>query len=161
MITACKAYITNDGSETVWTLPTDEVLQKLRDCIHLNEEYQASFQRTKAMLESKPDERRFEFSEMYIFGKFDTFCRRLKKIIEMFTTMEIYSHLADSRIEGMEMMATKFNVIVTSMKKKPYNYLDQRKMDFDADFEEFKRQVQELHVSEVWVLFDYSSADKD
>ena len=45
-------------------------------------------------------------------------------------------------------MANKFQVIVTVMKKKPYDYLDQRKMDFDSDFEEFKRQIQELHVSD-------------
>ena len=47
-----------------------------------------------------PNERKFEFSEMYIFGKFDLFTRRLKKIIEMFETMEMYSHLQDSKIEG-------------------------------------------------------------
>ena len=46
------------------------------------------------------NERKFEFSEMYIFGKFDTFSRRLMKIIEMFETFEMYSHLADSKIEG-------------------------------------------------------------
>ena len=44
-------------------------------------------------------------------------------------------------------MANKFQVIVTAMRKKPYDYLDQRKMEFDSDFEEFKRQIQELHVS--------------
>jgi len=43
---------------------------------------------------------------MYIFGKFDTFTRRLKKIIEMFNTIEMYSHLQDSKIEG--------NVVVKS-----------------------------------------------
>ena len=47
----------------------------------------------------------------------------------------------------MELMANKFQVIVTSMKKKPYDYLDQRKTEFDTDFEEFKRQINELHVS--------------
>ena len=48
---------------------------------------------------------------------------------------------------GMELMANKFQVIVTQMRKKPYDYLDQRKMDFDQDFEDFKRQINELHVS--------------
>ena len=46
------------------------------------------------------NERPFDFSEMYIFGKFDTFTRRLKKIMEMFDTMEMYSHLSESKIEG-------------------------------------------------------------
>ena len=89
--------------ETVWTQETDDVTKRLRDCIRLNEEYQRCFHRTKEKLESMPNERKFEFSEMYIFGKFDTFMRRLKKIIEMFETMEMYSHLSDSKIEGKMM----------------------------------------------------------
>ncbi|XP_064611990.1 dynein axonemal heavy chain 5-like isoform X2 [Liolophura sinensis] len=145
MITACKAYITDSGCETVWSQEMPVVIRKLKDCIRLNEEYQSCFHKTKAKLEQMPNERQFEFSEMYIFGKFDTFTRRLRKIIEMFDTMEMYSHLADSKIEGMEQMTSKFQVIVTQMKKKPYDYLDQRKTEFDADFEEFKRQIGELH----------------
>ena len=47
---------------------------------------------------------------------------------------------------GMELMANKFQVIVTSMRKKPYNCIDQRKMEFDTDFDEFKRQIVDLHV---------------
>ena len=43
-------------------------------------------------------------------------------------------------------MANKFQVIVTSMRKKPYNCIDQRKMEFDTDFDEFKRQIVDLHV---------------
>ncbi|KAF6020163.1 DNAH5 [Bugula neritina] len=145
MITACKSYITDSGYETVWSQPPEAVLKKLDDCIKLNEEYQRCFHKTKKKLEEIPDERQFEFSEMYIFGKFDTFTRRLKKIIEMFNTIEMYSHLQDSKIEGLELMASRFAVVVTSMKKKPYDYLDQRKMDFDSDFDEFKRAIQELH----------------
>ena len=86
---------------------------------------------------------------MYIFGKFDTFTRRLTKIIDIFETMKVYSNLAESKIEGMELMANKFSVIVTSMKKKPYDYLDQRRTDFDQDFEEFKRQINDLHVRKI------------
>ncbi|XP_055955514.1 dynein axonemal heavy chain 5 isoform X2 [Patella vulgata] len=147
MITACKSYITYEHSETVWSQPIDVVMKKLNDCIKLNEEYQDCFHKTKAKLEKMPNERPFDFSEMYIFGKFDTFTRRLKKIINMFDTMEMYSHLADSRIEDMEGAVSKFNVIVIAMKKKPYDYLDQRKMEFDQDFDEFRRQIQDLHAT--------------
>ena len=48
-----------------------------------------------------PNERPFEFSEMYIFGKFDTFTKRLKNIISIFETFSVYSTLAESKIEGM------------------------------------------------------------
>ncbi|XP_076449856.1 dynein axonemal heavy chain 5-like isoform X2 [Babylonia areolata] len=147
MITACKAYITDGRTETVWSQEVPVVKKKLNDSICLNEEYQRHFHKTKKKLEKMKNERPFDFSEMYIFGKFDTFTRRLKKIIEMFDTMEMYSHLSESKIEGMELMANKFNVIVTSMKKKPYDFLDQRKAEFDQDFDDFKRQISDLHTA--------------
>lgn len=100
MITSCKSYITDAGVSTIWEQPREELIPKLKNCITLNHEYQACFQKTKLKLESMPKERQFEFSEMYIFGKFDTFERRLVKIIDMFDIIERYSHLADSRIEG-------------------------------------------------------------
>lgn len=100
MITACKSYISCQKTETVWTQDQADVVRKLNDCIKLNEEYQRCFHKTKEKLEKMPNERPFEFSEMYIFGKFDTFTRRLKKIIEMFETISMYSHLSESKIEG-------------------------------------------------------------
>ena len=62
--------------------------------------FKACFHKTKAKLEKMPNERPFEFSEMYIFGKFDTFTRRLKKIIEIFDTVNLYAQLSVSKIEG-------------------------------------------------------------
>lgn len=100
MITACKSYITNGGSETVWSQPPAEVIKKLNDCIRLNEEYQRCFHKTKEKLEKMPNERPFEFSEMYIFGKFDTFTKRLKNIIAIFDVFSVYSTLSESKIEG-------------------------------------------------------------
>ena len=44
-------------------------------------------------------------------------------------------------------MVVTFQMIVSTLKNKPYDYLDQRKTEFDQDFEEFKRKIQELHVS--------------
>uniref|UniRef100_A0A3B4UMV2 Dynein axonemal heavy chain 5 n=1 Tax=Seriola dumerili TaxID=41447 RepID=A0A3B4UMV2_SERDU len=90
---------------------------------------------------NKPD----DHSEMYIFGKFDTFQRRLNKILEMLDTFSTYSALQDSKIEGLETMATRFQAIVLNMKKKHYSFLDQRRTDFDVDYEEFCKSTSELH----------------
>lgn len=147
MITACKNYITEHGYKTVWEYQQEELVEKLKHCIRLNEEYQRCFQKTKQRLEQNLEERQFEFSEMYIFGKSNTFSRRLNKIIDMLDTMKAFSCLGESRIEGMEQLWNKFVLIVTTMKKKPYDLLDYRKMDFDADFDEFKRQINDLQVS--------------
>ncbi|XP_043921722.1 dynein axonemal heavy chain 5-like [Protopterus annectens] len=108
MITACKAYITNNGTTTIWDQPQDVIVEKLKAAIRLNQEYQHCFHKTKQKLEQIPTERQFDFSEMYIFGKFDTFQRRLNKIIDMFSAITMYSTLQDSKIEGLEVMATRF-----------------------------------------------------
>uniref|UniRef100_A0A8C2GA91 Dynein, axonemal, heavy chain 5 n=1 Tax=Cyprinus carpio TaxID=7962 RepID=A0A8C2GA91_CYPCA len=152
MITACKAYITNNGSATIWDQPQEVVSEKLKAAIRLNQEYQKYFQKTKQKLEENPSERQFDFSEMYIFGKFDTFQRRLNKILNMFSTITTYNALQDSKIEGLETMATRFQAIVLTMKKKQYSFLDQRRTDFDQDYDEFCKQTSELHWLEMVVL---------
>ena len=68
---------------------------------------QAAFHKTKKRLEQSPEERQFEFSEMYIFGKFDTFSKRLGKIMHMFELIESYSKLGESKIEGIERYSTR------------------------------------------------------
>ena len=44
-------------------------------------------------------------------------------------------------------MANRFSVIRTQIMKKPYDFLDQRKQEFAQDYEDFLRQIKELHVS--------------
>ena len=61
-------------------------------------------------------------------------------MIEEFSLFETLS------IEGTDFIVTKFQIIYTKMKKKPYNLLDHRKPDFDNSFHEFKTQMAELEV---------------
>ncbi|XP_047906156.2 dynein axonemal heavy chain 5 isoform X2 [Anser cygnoides] len=145
MITACKSYITNNDTATIWSQPQETVMDKLFAAIRLKQEYQNCYHNVKEKLEQNPAERQFDFSEMYIFGKFESFHRRLVKIIDIFNTMKTYSVLQESKIEGLEGMITKYESIVDIMKKKHYNFLDQRKADFDQDYEEFCKEINDLH----------------
>ena len=81
MVTACKSYITQDGLYRVWDLPRQPLIGRMLSCLKLKQEYLRSFQKTKNMLQHSPNERPFDFSEMYIFGKFEAFCRRLSKVM--------------------------------------------------------------------------------
>ena len=72
--------------------------------------FQASFHRTKKKLEESPEERQFEFSEMYIFGKFDAFSKRLEKIMHMFELKKSYMKLGESKIEGIERYSTRLEI---------------------------------------------------
>ena len=147
MITACKSYITEHNTKTIWDMDQHLVISRGKDCLKLNDEYQKSFQRTKKKIEEHPEEKQFEFSETYIFGKINTFTRRLEKIIDIFSVLNSFQRLGLSKIEGIDMLNAKFQLITTTMKKKPYDMLDYRKMEFDTDFEDFKRQISDLEVS--------------
>ncbi|KAK3588116.1 hypothetical protein CHS0354_012173 [Potamilus streckersoni] len=144
MVTACKNYITEDGVMRVWDLPRQPLIEKLRNCVNLYKNYHEIFHKTKEKIESTPGERPFDFSEMYIFGKFETFCRRLEKIITLLNYIEEFSVVAESKIEGLENFSARFQQIFASIRKKPYDVLDQRKVDFEIDFEDFRRQLTEL-----------------
>ena len=142
MITACKAHITENGTIKIWEVDVKELLKRFQVCHDLSTHYQESFQRSKER--AKSASRSFEVSEMYVFGKFGSFCRRLMQIQELIETIEKYKVLKMSKIEGLDGLATKFGHLVSAMKKKPYSPLDHRKMDFIADYQDFQRQLAEL-----------------
>ena len=50
-----------------------------QSCINLYKQYVDGFQKMKVDLQAGPD-KNLDFSEMYIFGKFETFCKRLSKV---------------------------------------------------------------------------------
>ena len=54
---------------------------------------------TKDKLLTMPKGKQFDFSETQIFGKFDLFCRRSIKLVDMFSTMQQFGALAEHRLE--------------------------------------------------------------
>ena len=77
---------------------------------------------------------------------------RLDKLAELLTITNTYMALGDSHIEGVDILFGRFTALLAVLKKKPYDPLDQRKADFDYDFEDFKKQVQDIQVrKEVWL----------
>ena len=80
MVTACKNYITNNGHDRVWDQSYEDLMRKMKASTNLYKEYQKCFHKTKKKIEEMPEARPFDFSEMYIFGKFDAFCKRIEKV---------------------------------------------------------------------------------
>lgn len=146
MITACKDYITDCGKITIWEIPFEVFKKKCEDCSQLNTEYQKCFLNVKQKIDKNKDEKQFDFSETYIFGKINSFVLRLEKILELMNVIKTWRSLEKSCIEGIEMLNSKLQFIATTMKKKMYDYLDYRKSEFDTDYEEFKGSINELEV---------------
>ncbi|CAL8402248.1 dynein heavy chain 5, axonemal [Gadus morhua] len=146
MISTCRAYLTQDVTK-VWEHSRPELLQRISECCHLNASYQKSFHAVRDKLRETPEERQFDFSENYIFGKFDTFCRRLEKLAEMASTLESLQSLGNMKVEGIEKIYSRYQTIVFTVKSKNYDMLDHRKLEFDSDYEDFQLQVQSVFQS--------------
>uniref|UniRef100_A0A8C4H2J0 Dynein heavy chain 5, axonemal n=1 Tax=Dicentrarchus labrax TaxID=13489 RepID=A0A8C4H2J0_DICLA len=146
MITTCRCYLLQ-GVARIWDHSRPELLQRISDCCNLNVEYQRSFQAVKDKLKENPENRQFDFSENYIFGKFDAFCRRLENIADMASSLESLAALQHMKVEGIEKIYVRYQTIVSTTKSKSYDILDHRKLEFDSDYADFQLQVQALFQS--------------
>ncbi|KAM9337116.1 dynein axonemal heavy chain 5 [Symphorus nematophorus] len=146
MITTCRSYL-SQGVARIWDHSRPVLLQRISDCCNLNVDYQRSFQAVKDKLRENPENRQFDFSENYIFGKFDAFCRRLEKIADMASMLESLASLQHMKVEGIEKIYARYQTIVSTTKSKTYDILDHRKLEFDSDYADFQLQVQGLFQS--------------
>lgn len=145
-----------------------DLVSRINESKRLNKEYQSYFHKTKGKLQESANERQWNFrfessfffidkqsgrfhvvfsaiiffySENYIFGKFDTFCKRLDRIVDVLNTIESLSGLQNIRVEGLEPIVVKYRSVVDSIKKKSYDLLDHRKPDVRrTDFISRKRK---------------------
>ncbi|NXY42341.1 DYH8 protein, partial [Ceuthmochares aereus] len=143
MVTVCRVYITDSGLSHVWEQEKSTVMGKIKDCMFLLKEYQKCFQETKEILETS-GEKVFGVSEMYIFGKSEAFYRRLEKIADVLTVVQTFSALSQSTIEGIDILAEKFENIYQNVQKKQCDILDPRKPEFDMEFLNFMAKIKDL-----------------
>lgn len=72
----------------------DHLLKNLHKCIALNTIYQEEYRKAKETLGQNPLGKQFDFNELHIFGKFELFCKRIQKLIDVFTTIEQFMSLS-------------------------------------------------------------------
>ncbi|XP_055492119.1 LOW QUALITY PROTEIN: dynein axonemal heavy chain 8-like [Leucoraja erinacea] len=144
MVTACKEYITDGGAVHVWDQDSHVIFKRMEECKALLEEYRMYFQKTKQKTIETERDSSFDVSEMYIFGKLEVFCKRLGKITKIVEILKTFSVLKSSSIEGIEILAIKFQNIFLNLKKSNYDILDSRRKEFNADYATFAKQIFDL-----------------
>ena len=145
MINNCKRNVTDgQDTDTLWHKKPSNLLNQLKLCLKLNEAYQGQYQVTKRKLQQMPTGKQFDFIEIQIFGKFDLFCRRVMKLIDLFTTVDQFTSLSENQLEGMEYLTDQFNTIKTEFKSRNHDLLDYQNNKFDRDFVEFNVRVSDL-----------------
>ncbi|KAH9492183.1 Dynein heavy chain 5, axonemal [Bulinus truncatus] len=146
IVTACKNYISDNGITRLWDMPKQELQSRIKDCLKLFKDYINIYQVTKKKIANDQHERPFDFSEMYIFGKIYSFRARMEQILSLFEQVTTFSILENSKIEGLDLLAIKFNTVFTSLKKRGHDLLNYKNVAFDEDFEKFLDSIEEIKV---------------
>lgn len=132
MVCTCKTAINgNDACERIWRQDPSKLLSTLELCLRLNEQYQEQYRLVKEKLVTMPKGKQFDFSETQIFGKFDLFCRRVIKLIDLFSTMEQFRLIGQSSFEGVEGLIARFNTTIELLRIKGHDLLDYHNNKFD------------------------------
>ena len=145
IIVRCCAYINEPGK--LWAQQPPSLIERLRQCISVDEAYQDQYRLTRDTLLTQPKGKQFDLNEHVVFGKLELFCRRLEKLADMFSTVEQFSNLSRHNVEGMEGLLANFGAVLDDFKKKPYDLLDYQKSHFDRDYLEFNANIQELEAA--------------
>jgi dynein heavy chain len=148
MIITCKLNINGrDPADKIWDKDLPTLLTTVEKCLQLNEQYQDYYRVTKEKLLQTPKGRQFDFSETQIFGKFDLFCRRLIKLMDMFSTMQQFRSLELQRYEGLDPLLEAFKEVVKGFRTKCHDLLDFQMNKFDRDYVDFNIKMNELELS--------------
>ncbi|CAK4084345.1 unnamed protein product [Aphanomyces euteiches] len=148
MIALCKSSIIGmDPPEYIWKKEPEALLESLETCLRLNEAYQEQYRLTKDKLLTMPKGKQFDFSETQIFGKFDLFCRRIIRLIDMFSTIHQFQSLADHSLEGMHGFISTFHTIMVEFQEHKHDLLDYQNNAFDRDYVEFNVRISDLELS--------------
>ncbi|OQR97844.1 dynein heavy chain, outer arm [Achlya hypogyna] len=148
MIVLCKSNINGaDPPDYIWNKSPERLLEALETCLRLNEAYQEQYRLTKDKLLTMPKGKQFDFSETQIFGKFDLFCRRIIRLIDMFSTIHQFQSLADHSLEGMGGLIETFETIIAEFKLHKHDLLDYHNNKFDRDYVDFNVRISDLELS--------------
>ncbi len=156
MIENCKHHILNLGEKVggggdfnggLWEAPLQELVPRLRACLKLNSAYQEYYHVTKAKFVENTQGKQFECDERVIFGHFDLFCRRLVKLIDLFTTVDQFKALGRNKLEGMDELIERFNSILQGFQREKHVLLHFHCNNFDRDYVEFNVNMSNLKES--------------
>ena len=121
--------------------PPDELIQMLGSCIELFDAYKTNYEKTKNRLKEMTKAKQFDFPEQAIFNKFELFCRRVGKLMELFGTIKQFKALEKHNLEGIEPIVQRFDNTVKFFKGKGHKLLDFLNGLFDKDYVEFNVEV--------------------
>lgn len=124
-----------------------DILARIDACIRLNQRYQDEYAAAKRALAAEPGAKQFSFSENAIFGNFNLFCARLRKVADVVITTENFSSLQASTLGNLQPILEQSARLIAALRRKAYDPLNHRAPQFEADYADYRAGICELEGS--------------
>ena len=151
MINNCIEYIldqkilkTNSDPNFLWEQKPDDLIHKFEKCIELYKCYKEKYKQAKTNTTSSNKENNFEFGENQLFGKFEQFCKRLTKLIELFTTIKQFEDIRAHKLDSMDTIQAQYDAELEAFKHKTSQLLKYNDTKFDKDYVAFNLKINEI-----------------
>ncbi|KAK9794950.1 hypothetical protein WJX73_010224 [Symbiochloris irregularis] len=142
----CRRHITSPGP--LWDQKRTELVTNLNHSVRVHEVLLSLYRQTKERSKASSNSSKFEVDEGSVFGRFDLFAKRCRKLSGMFSTIEQFSVLSEhTHVKGLSAKLERFTSIVEDIKGRPYDLLDFTVTQFDRDILEFNVHINELELA--------------
>lgn len=153
MIKACRSHIREIPGRTQAEDPSDpktkvhifdrefhDIVKRIEVCVRLYDTYIQVYNTKNIELGDKA----FRFSTQAIFGNFEIFCERLKKVATIIITNDNFAALSDCTLAGLEKIIQQQQQLVYLLKQKIDDPLEHRKPAFDSEYDNYITGIQSL-----------------
>ena len=153
MINNCIDYIldkkkeggmANNDPNFLWEQTPDDLIKKFEKCIELYKCYKDKYKQAKTNTTSSNKENNFEFGENQLFGKFEQFCKRLTKLIELFTTIKQFEDIRKHKLDSMDTIQASYDAELEAFKHKTAQLLKYNDTKFDKDYVAFNLKINDI-----------------
>ncbi|EUD67876.1 hypothetical protein C922_01488 [Plasmodium inui San Antonio 1] len=131
--------------QNLWLLDPDDLIDKFELCFKLHDKYREEFESIKTFFEENSKNKSVDLNTKMIFCKIEIFCRRLKKLVDLFLCIKQFKSLRRVKFDRIQNITASFNKYIKDFKMKHtedmLNYTDNY---FDRDFVELRVYISEL-----------------
>ena len=118
-------------------------ISDLKEVKAIYDSYTSAYKQVKQKLDLQEELPKFDFSEMYIFGRLEAFCRRLNKVVEFCQLLNIIKVVDNIHMDGFAPILKKYRQIAAQFDK-TVDVLDYKKQEFDQDYDLLKKDSKNL-----------------
>eukprot|EP00835_Amoeboradix_gromovi_P001556 NODE_73_length_23464_cov_0.600171.p1 type:complete len:4313 gc:universal NODE_73_length_23464_cov_0.600171:23064-10126(-) len=118
--------------------------QDLPRILEIYKNYSNAYLSVKKKLDLQDELPKFDFSEMYIFGRLEAFTKRLNRVVEFCCILATLSTFNNVHIDGFGPTVKKYMQLESMLMLKQTNVLDYKKTDFDLDMAYLNLQASNL-----------------